>query len=85
MNGGFGNGGFGNGDAGRDLCFAHVTHRYKFPDKIDLDALMSFRNIWIDAPLAKRKKQERLISVFWMCVRQGYNLPPLSCIPTKVR
>jgi hypothetical protein len=46
---------------------------------------MSFRNIWIDAALAKRKKQERLINVFWMCVRHGYNLPPLSCIPTKVR
>jgi len=27
---GSGNQGFGNGDAGRDLCFAHVTHRYKF-------------------------------------------------------
>lgn len=37
---------------------------YKFLDEIDLDALMSFRDTWIDGPLAKRKKQERLIGFF---------------------
>jgi integrase/recombinase XerD len=45
---------------------------YKFLDEIDLDSLMSFRNTWSDGPLAKRKKQERIIGFFWMCVRRGY-------------
>jgi integrase len=45
---------------------------YKFLDELDLDALMSFRSTWSDGPLAKRKKQERLIGFFWMCVRRGY-------------
>jgi hypothetical protein len=34
--------------------------------------LLTFRDTWIDGPLAKRKKQERLIGFFWACVRRGY-------------
>jgi integrase/recombinase XerD len=45
---------------------------YKFLDEIDLDALLLFRDTWIDGLLAKRKKQERLIGFFWACVRRGY-------------
>jgi integrase/recombinase XerD len=37
---------------------------YKFLDEVDLDALLTFRDTWIDGPLAKRKKQERLIGFF---------------------
>jgi hypothetical protein len=49
-----------------------TSEGYKFLDEIDLDALLLFRNTWIDGPLAKRKKQERLIGFFWACVRRGY-------------
>jgi integrase/recombinase XerD len=45
---------------------------YKFLDEVDLDALVTFRDTWIDGPLAKRKKQERLIGFFWACVRRRY-------------
>ena len=45
---------------------------YKFLDEVDLDALLTFRDTWIDGPLAKRKKQERLIGFFWACVRRRY-------------
>jgi integrase/recombinase XerD len=37
-----------------------------------LDALIAFRDTWTDGPLAKRKKQERIIGFFWACVRRGY-------------
>ncbi|QNI34196.1 hypothetical protein H7849_10020 [Alloacidobacterium dinghuense] len=49
-----------------------TSEGYKFLDEIDLDALLLFRDSWIDGPLAKRKKQERLIGFFWACVRRGY-------------
>jgi integrase len=49
-----------------------TSEGYKFLDEIDLDALLSFRDTWIDGPLAKRKKQERVIGFFWACVRRGY-------------
>jgi hypothetical protein len=49
-----------------------TSEGYKFLDEIDLDALLLFRDTWIDGPLAKRKKQERLIGFFWACVRRGY-------------
>jgi integrase/recombinase XerD len=49
-----------------------TSEGYKFLDEVDLDALLLFRDTWIDGPLAKRKKQERLIGFFWACVRRGY-------------
>jgi integrase len=49
-----------------------TSEGYKFLDEVDLDALLTFRDTWIDGPLAKRKKQERLIGFFWACVRRGY-------------
>jgi hypothetical protein len=73
----------GTGDVGRDLCFAHVTHTYKFPDKIDLDALMSIRNIWIDAPLAKRKKQERLLAFSGCASAKGITFRPCHVFRQK--
>ena len=49
-----------------------LSYTYKFLDEVDLDALLLFRDTWIDGPLAKRKKQERLVGFFWACVRRGY-------------
>lgn len=33
---------------------------------------MNFRNTWEDGPLAKQKKQSRVIGFFWACVRRRY-------------
>jgi len=41
-------------------------------DELDLDALLNFRNTWEDGPLAKQKKQSRVIGFFWACVRRRY-------------
>ncbi|HEV2133137.1 MAG TPA: tyrosine-type recombinase/integrase [Terracidiphilus sp.] len=48
------------------------TQGLDFLDEIDLDALLNFRNTWGDAPLAKQKKQSRLVGFFWACVRRRY-------------
>jgi len=34
--------------------------------------LEAFRDIWTDGPLAKKKKQERIIGFFYYCVRLGW-------------
>jgi len=44
----------------------------EFLDELDLDALLNFRNTWKDGPLAKQKKQSRVIGFFWACVRRRY-------------
>jgi hypothetical protein len=31
-----------------------------------------FVDTWTDGPLAKKKKQERVIGFFWACIRRGY-------------
>ena len=49
-----------------------TSQGYKFLDEVDLDALIAFRDTWTDGPLAKRKKQERIIGFFWACIRRGY-------------
>lgn len=49
-----------------------TSQGYKFLDEVDLDALIAFRDTWTDGPLAKRKKQERVIGFFWACIRRGY-------------
>jgi hypothetical protein len=43
-----------------------------FLDELDLDAVKNFRATWEDGPLAKAKKQERVVGFFWSCVRRGY-------------
>lgn len=45
---------------------------FEYLDELDLDALMNFRNTWEDGPLAKQKKQSRVIGFFWACVRRRY-------------
>jgi len=40
--------------------------------QVDLDALREFRDTWKDAPLARGKKQARLIGFFYFCVRSGW-------------
>jgi hypothetical protein len=44
----------------------------EYLDELDLDALLNFRNTWDDGPLAKQKKQSRVIGFFWACVRRRY-------------
>lgn len=38
---------------------------FEYLDELDLDALLNFRNTWEDGPLAKQKKQSRVIGFFW--------------------
>lgn len=45
---------------------------YRFLAQLDLDALREFREVWGDAPLARSKKQARLIGFFYFCVRSGW-------------
>jgi integrase/recombinase XerD len=45
---------------------------FEYLDEVDLDALLNFRNTWEDGPLAKQKKQSRVIGFFWACVRRRY-------------
>ena len=44
----------------------------EYLDELDLDALLNFRNTWEDGPLAKQKKQSRVIGFFWACIRRRY-------------
>jgi integrase len=45
---------------------------FTFLDELDLDAMKNFRATWEDGPLAKAKKQDRVVGFFWSCVRRGY-------------
>jgi integrase/recombinase XerD len=45
--------------------FAHIT-------EIKTADLEGFRDTWTDGPLAKKKKQERLIGFFYYCLRLGW-------------
>jgi len=53
------------------LAWAQVQG-FEYLDELDLDALLNFRNTWEDGPLAKQKKQSRVIGFFWACVRRRY-------------
>ena len=44
----------------------------EYLDELELDNLLNFRNTWEDGPLAKQKKQSRVIGFFWACVRRRY-------------
>jgi hypothetical protein len=44
----------------------------EYLDELELDTLLNFRNTWEDGPLAKQKKQSRVIGFFWACVRRRY-------------
>ena len=46
--------------------------RLKHLEEITTADLESFRNTWEDGPLAKKKKQERLIGFFYYCLRLGW-------------
>lgn len=47
---------------------------FRFLIQLDLDALREFRGTWKDAPLARSKKQARVIGFFYFCVRSGWLL-----------
>ena len=42
----------------------------EYLDELDLVTLLNFRSNWEDGPLAKQKKQSRVIGFFWACVRR---------------
>ncbi|HTU48514.1 MAG TPA: site-specific integrase [Bryobacteraceae bacterium] len=44
----------------------------RYLKEVNVPLLREFRGTWQDAPLAKKKKQERLIGFFWFCVRSGW-------------
>ena len=41
-------------------------------EEIGIAELETFRNSWEDAPLARKKKQERVIGFFYYCLRMGW-------------
>lgn len=45
---------------------------FTYLDELGLDAMKNFRATWEDGPLAKAKKQDRVVGFFWACVRRGY-------------
>jgi len=45
---------------------------FKHIAKITTADLEAFRDTWTDGPLAKKKKQERLIGFFYYCMRLGW-------------
>ena len=53
------------------LAWTHVEG-IEYLDELELDTLLNFRNTWEDGPLAKQKKQSRVIGFFWACVRRRY-------------
>lgn len=44
----------------------------RYLKELNVTFLREFRATWEDAPLAKKKKQERLIGFFWFCIRSGW-------------
>lgn len=50
---------------GTSCGFTHIT-------EIGTADLEVFRDTWIDGPLARKKKQERLIGFFYYCLRLGW-------------
>ena len=47
---------------------------YRFLSQLNLETLREFRETWKDAPLARSKKQARLIGFFYFCVRSSWLL-----------
>ena len=45
---------------------------FEYIDEIDHDALLNFRNTWKDSPLARQKKQSRVVGFFWACLRRHH-------------
>jgi integrase/recombinase XerD len=53
------------------LSWANAA-RFRYLGDITTADLEEFRDTWVDGPLAKKKKQERLIGFFYYCVRLGW-------------
>jgi integrase/recombinase XerD len=48
-----------------------TASRLKHLEEITTADLEAFRDTWEDGPLAKKKKQQRLIGFFYYCLRLG--------------
>jgi integrase/recombinase XerD len=44
----------------------------RYVSEIDIEGLERFRHSWEDGPLARKKKQERVIGFFYYCLRMGW-------------
>jgi integrase/recombinase XerD len=53
------------------LAWANSEHIQAL-DQIGVSDLERFRDTWKDAPLARKKKQERIIGFFYYCARMGW-------------
>jgi integrase/recombinase XerD len=49
-----------------------TEHNIKTLERIGGEELEAFRATWKDAPLARKKKQERVIGFFYYCLRMGW-------------
>ena len=49
-----------------------TERKIKTLDRIGGEELEAFRATWKDAPLARKKKQERIIGFFYYCLRMGW-------------
>jgi integrase/recombinase XerD len=66
--------------------FSWCAHKgYRFLIQVDLDSLREFRETWKDAPLARSKKQARLIGFFYFCVRSGWLIQNPALLLGKIK
>ena len=56
----------------RQLLSWATEHNIKTLERIGGEELEGFRATWKDAPLARKKKQERVIGFFYYCLRMGW-------------
>jgi integrase/recombinase XerD len=56
----------------RQLLSWATEHSIKTLQRIGAEELEAFRATWKDAPLARKKKQERVIGFFYYCLRMGW-------------
>jgi hypothetical protein len=47
-------------------------HRIIFLRDVNVRNMTEWRSTWVDKPLARKKKFERVVGFFWFCVRHGW-------------
>jgi integrase/recombinase XerD len=53
------------------LAFSE-QHRIIFLRDVNVRNMTEWRSTWVDKPLARKKKFERVVGFFWFCVRHGW-------------
>jgi integrase/recombinase XerD len=62
-----------------------ASEQIKELDKIGAPELERFRETWKDAPLARKKKQERVVGFFYYCFRMGWIKTNPAVLLGKIR